>query len=66
MSRVCSSYAGAGSVGAFSYALGPESGGRVLASAVCPEIRLPDLDGREFALSSLRGRKVVLVAWASW
>ena len=48
------------------HALGPESGGRVLQSAVCPEIRLPDLEGCEFALSSLRGRKVVMVAWASW
>ena len=48
------------------YALGPESGDRILASAVCPEIVLPDLDGREFTISSLRGRKVVMVAWASW
>ena len=48
------------------FAIGPESGGRVLESAACPDIRLPDLDGREFAFSSLRGRKVVMVAWASW
>ncbi|NWG72911.1 MAG: hypothetical protein HXY23_15085 [Parvularculaceae bacterium] len=48
------------------WALGPESGGKVIADARCPEIRLPDLDGEEFALSSLRGRKLVLVAWASW
>ena len=48
------------------YALGPESGGKLLAGAQCPEIVLPDLERREFALSSLRGRKVVLVAWASW
>ena len=41
-------------------------GGRTLASAECPEITLPDLDGEAFSLSSLRGRKVVLVAWASW
>lgn len=48
------------------FALGPDSGGRVIASAECPDVRLPDLEGREFALSSLRGRRVVLVAWASW
>ena len=48
------------------YAVGPESGGKVLESAVCPDIVLPDLEGNDFALSSLRGRKVVLVAWASW
>ena len=48
------------------YAVGPESGGPLLASAECPEIRLPDLDGVEFSISSLRGRKVVIVSWASW
>ena len=48
------------------WSLGPEAGGHVLGSAVAPEIVLPDLDGRPFALSSLRGQKVLLVAWASW
>ncbi len=48
------------------YAIGPESGGPMLASAECPEISLPDLDGKEFSISSLRGRKVVIVSWASW
>lgn len=48
------------------WCLGPEGGGRLLASAALPEITLPDLDGRLFSFSSLRGRKVVLVAWASW
>jgi hypothetical protein len=48
-------------------ALGPESlGGRALATATAPELVLPDLDGRQYALSSLRGQKVVLLAWASW
>ena len=48
------------------WALGPESGGRALASAVAPDLELPDLEGRPFRLASLRGRKVLLVAWASW
>ena len=49
------------------WALGPESlGGRALTTATAPELVLPDLDGKPFALSSLRGRKVVLTAWASW
>lgn len=48
------------------WALGPESGGHFLRDAVLPDIALPDLDGNEFSLSSLRGRKVVMVAWASW
>jgi hypothetical protein len=48
------------------WALGPESGGRALTTAVAPELELPDVDGHPFRLSSLRGRKVLLVAWASW
>jgi hypothetical protein len=49
------------------WALGPESlTGRALLSATAPELVLPDVDGRPFALSSLHGQKVVLVAWASW
>jgi len=48
-------------------AIGPESlGGRALVSAVAPELVLPDLHGNEFRLSSLRGQKVVLVAWAPY
>jgi hypothetical protein len=48
------------------WALGPESGGRALTTAVVPEITLPDRHGDPFSLSSLRGQKVLLVAWASW
>jgi AhpC/TSA family len=50
------------------WALGPETAvnGRVLTSAVAPDISLPDLDGNLFRLADLRGRKVVLVSWASW
>ncbi len=47
-------------------ALGPESGGRALSTATVPDIALPDADGNPFSLSSLHGRKVLLVAWASW
>lgn len=49
------------------WALGPESlGGHALATAEAPELVLPDVDGNEFRLSSLRGQKVVLVAWAPY
>jgi hypothetical protein len=48
------------------WAMGPESGGRALTTAVAPDLVLPDRSGRPFALSSLRGQKVLLVAWASW
>lgn len=48
------------------WALGAEAGGRALLSAVAPELELPDFRGGSFRLSSLRGAKVLLVAWASW
>jgi hypothetical protein len=49
------------------WALGPETlGGRALATASAPELILPDIDGQEFRLSSLRGQKVVLVSWAPY
>ena len=48
------------------WALGPESGGRVLSSAEMPPLTLPDKDGNPFSLASLRGSKVLLLAWASW
>lgn len=48
------------------FSIGPESGGRVLDSARMPDLVLPDFDGRGFDVASLRGRKVLLLAWASW
>jgi hypothetical protein len=48
------------------WALGPEAGGRALLSAHMPDLELPDRHGRPFALRSLRGTRVVMVAWASW
>ena len=51
------------------WALGPAAGAerRVLTTAQAPELELPDLrTGEQFQLSSLRGQKVLLLAWASW
>lgn len=49
------------------WALGPAAiGSRTLASAEAPDLALPDLDGKTFHLSSLRGQKVLLYAWAPY
>ena len=50
------------------WAHGPDTvSGRALTTAEAHDLVLPDLLASEpFALSSLRGRKVLLVAWASW
>jgi hypothetical protein len=48
------------------WALGPEAGGRALTSAELPDIVLPDRNGEDFSLRSLRGTKICMIAWASW
>ncbi len=37
-----------------------------LLAGKAPDFRLPDLDGKLHALSDYRGRKVLLLTWASW
>jgi hypothetical protein len=48
------------------WSLGPESGGRAMASAQAPDLVLPTLEGEPFPLSRLRGTRVLIAAWASW
>lgn len=49
------------------WALGPAGlVGHALETALAPDLELPDADGNPFRLSSLHGKKVLLVAWASW
>jgi hypothetical protein len=49
------------------WALGPASvTGKALETAVAPPLTLPDVNGQAFSLESLRGQKVLLLAWASW
>ena len=39
---------------------------RMLTSLDAPDFTLPDLDGKMHSLSEHRGKKVLLVSWASW
>ena len=39
---------------------------RALTSLEAPDFTLPDLDGQMHSLSDHRGKKVLLVSWASW
>jgi hypothetical protein len=48
------------------WCLGPEAMGRALTTAHAPELVLPDYQGKQFHLSSLRGQKVLIVTWSSW
>jgi hypothetical protein len=40
--------------------------GNALRTLEAPDFELPDLDGKLHRLSDYRGRKVFLLAWASW
>jgi hypothetical protein len=42
-----------------------ERGAR-LQSLEAPDFTLPDLQGRDHSLSDYRGRRILLLAWASW
>jgi hypothetical protein len=48
------------------WSLGPSTGGPGLATAVAADPVLMTRQGDPFQLSSLRGRRVIMVAWASW
>jgi len=50
------------------WSIGPETlGGRSLTTAQAPELALDDvMTGSQVALSSLRGRKVLLAVWAPY
>jgi len=47
------------------WALGPPAG-PILDAAGAPDFTLPDWRGGDFTLSSLLGRKVLVLAWAPW
>ena len=49
------------------WAVGPDTlTGRALTTVDTADVHLPDLDGTEFHLSSLRGQKVLVVSWAPY
>jgi len=50
----------------WSFARAPEAIGAQLRSLEAPDFTLPDLDGKLHSLSDYRGRKVLLMSWASW
>jgi AhpC/TSA family len=39
---------------------------QTLASLRAPDFTLPDMDGKTHSLAAFRGKKILLVTWASW
>lgn len=48
------------------WSLGPQSGGPAMTTVQAPDVVLPTLTGEPFPLAALRGKKVLIAAWASW
>ncbi len=39
---------------------------QTLSSLYAPDFTLPDINGKQHSLSDFRGKKILLVTWASW
>ena len=50
----------------WSFSDAPDEIGNRLRSLEAPDFTLPDLDGGLHSLSDYRGKKVLLMSWASW
>jgi len=50
----------------WSFSDAPDEIGNRLRSLEAPDFTLPDLDGKRHSLSDYRGKKVLLMSWASW
>jgi hypothetical protein len=44
----------------------PEEQNGHVKSLLAPDFTLPDVDGKNHSLSDFRGKKVLLITWASW
>jgi len=52
--------------GVWFFAEAASSRSDALRSLQAPDFTLPDLDGTLHSLSAYRGKKILLVSWASW
>lgn len=59
-------YAQDDELGAWCFGESPEERRSKLLSLEAPDFTLPDLAGQTHSLSDLRGKKVLLLLWASW
>jgi hypothetical protein len=44
----------------------PDEQNAFISSLVAPDFKLPDMNGKSHSLTEFRGKKVLLLTWASW
>jgi AhpC/TSA family len=44
----------------------PDEQNSFISSLIAPDFKLPDMNGKQHSLSDFRGKKVLLITWASW
>jgi len=44
----------------------PDEQNGFISSLTAPDFKLPDMNGKQHSLSDFRGKKVLLLTWASW
>jgi len=44
----------------------PDQQNSFIGSLIAPDFKLPDMNGKPHSLSDFRGKKVLLLTWASW
>ncbi len=44
----------------------PDEQNAFIGSLIAPDFKLPDMNGKQHSLSNYRGKKVLLLTWASW
>ena len=52
--------------GAWSFGEMPTHGGDIAPSRIAPDVTLPDRLGRPVHLAGFRGKKALVITWASW
>jgi hypothetical protein len=59
-------YAHDADLGVWYFGAASEEQQDTLSSLAAPDFTLPDLEGNRYSLSDFRGKKVLLLCWASW
>jgi hypothetical protein len=64
--RLGQAYAADHETGVWSFGAVPAQRSSLIRDGRAPDFTLPGVDGREYRLSDFKGKKIMLLSWASW